>query len=112
MLCCVMLYALEGYGTTQNHNITLTVGKRYELKPSDYGYSLSQYRACTPYQISASKDEILTEFLTIENYQNGTYHSYGCYVLTPLKRGNYTATYNVSNYTAPNYSYSIPPSKW
>lgn len=104
MLFCVMLYALEGYGVTHNHNITLTVGKRYELKPSDYGYSLSQYRSYTPFQISASKDEILTEVLTIENYQNGMSYSCACYVLTPLKRGNYTATYYVSNYTAPNYS--------
>lgn len=104
MLCCVMLYALEGYGvTTFTTSITLTAGNRVELKPSNYGYSASQYRCCIPESYSASSDEMLIESINSYNSINGTNAIYNYYAVTPLKRGNYSVTYQ-SNYDTGNYT--------
>lgn len=91
------------YGSTHTIDIVLTVGKRYEIDPADYGFNRKTYRCCSLDRLTGAQN-LLYEGISVDNIVNGIHYAYAYMAITPLQKGNYILTYSVSNYKSYNYS--------
>lgn len=103
MLCCVMLYALEGYGGAIEKTINVTIGDQFTISPwSDASPSFSGY-TCASTSLVASESNTFTINISsttktsYPNYSSGYSEGYyNRYKVEALKVGVYTMTSHVS----------------